>query len=106
MSAWGTTDSAPEPAAPPPAAGEGGINPREHGWVEKQAYDYATFNKSSKDQQADLEAMGVATGGWASNAEIYNWDDDYGDVGPAMPELEKMLFGGEHRMQAGIKFEE
>jgi ATP-dependent RNA helicase DDX3X len=80
-------------------------NPQEAGWVEKQAYDYETYNKSSKE----LFDEGLAPGGlgaqdWASNAAKYEWDEEYGDVGPAFPELELQLFGGEHRMRTGIEF--
>ena len=80
-------------------------NPQEVGWVEKQAYDYDTYNKSSKE----LFDEGLATGGlgaedWASNAAKYEWDKEYGDVGPAFPELEAQLFGGKFRMQSGIEF--
>jgi ATP-dependent RNA helicase DDX3X len=80
-------------------------NPQEAGWVEKQPYDYDTYNKSSKE----LLDEGVAPGGlgaqdWASNAAKYEWDEEYGDVGPAFPELEAQLFGGEFRMRTGIEF--
>lgn len=30
--------------------------------------------------------------GWAHNAARYEWADEYGDVGPAVPELEAQLF--------------
>lgn len=77
-------------------------NPMELGWVEKQQYDYETYNKTSKE----LYDEGLATGAldWASNAAKYEWDDEYGDVGPRFPELEKQLFGSEYRMRTGIEF--
>jgi ATP-dependent RNA helicase DDX3X len=80
-------------------------NPQEVGWVEKQPYDYDTYNKSSKE----LFDQGLAPGSlgaqdWASNAAKYEWDEEYGDVGPAFPELEAQLFGGEHHMRTGIEF--
>jgi ATP-dependent RNA helicase DDX3X len=80
-------------------------NPQEAGWVEKQPYNYDTYNKSSKE----LFDEGLAPGGlgaqdWASNAAKYEWDEEYGDVGPAFPELEAQLFSGELRMRTGIEF--
>ena len=86
-------------------------NPQEHGWVPKTDYDYSTYMKSTKEL-AEAEAAakesaapGVEVGCWASNAAIYDWDDDYGDVGPRHPELEKQLFGSENHVRMGIKFE-
>ena len=77
-----------------------------HGWVEKNAYNYDVYTKSSKEideGKADFQANGVEVGDWAGNAEVYKWDDEYGDVGPAFPALERQLFGGE-TMKRGIDF--
>ncbi|KNG47246.1 DEAD-domain-containing protein [Stemphylium lycopersici] len=38
---------------------------------------------------------------WLSDAAIYQWDDDFGDVGEPNPELEKMLFLDEYLQRAG-----
>lgn len=40
---------------------------------------------------------------WASNAVKYEWDDEYGEVGPAHPELEKQLFRDRYINRAGTK---
>jgi ATP-dependent RNA helicase DDX3X len=101
--------------------------PQEHGWVAKQAYDYAVYSKSNKELAADRTGVvqgegeggqepeadvgvggvgGLRLGEWASNAQIYEWNDDFGDVGPKFPELEKQLFGSENHVKAGIKFSE
>jgi ATP-dependent RNA helicase DDX3X len=80
-------------------------NPLELGWVAKQSFDYETYNKSSKELYDEgLAPGGLGAGDWASNAAKYEWNDEYGDVGPAFPELEAQLFGGEHRMRTGIEF--
>jgi ATP-dependent RNA helicase DDX3X len=108
--------SAPAPAPVPiPEAAETGAaqakNPQEHGWVAKTDYDYTMYMKSSKElaeaeaAAKDTAEQGVDVGGWASNAAIYDWDDDFGDVGPRHPELEKQLFGSENHVRIGIKFE-
>ncbi len=97
-----------EPYLEAPVAVEAAVtkkNPQEAGWVPKQAYDYEIYNKSSKE----LFDEGLAPGGlgaddWASNATKYEWDEEYGDVGPAFPELERQLFGSEFHMRTGIEF--
>ncbi|KAH6605611.1 dead deah box rna helicase, partial [Trichoderma cornu-damae] len=51
------------------------------GWVERTAFDYTAMS----------DAQAVAT--WDGNARIYQWSDEFGDVGPAFEELEVELFG-------------
>ncbi|KAL8950241.1 MAG: hypothetical protein Q9222_003707 [Ikaeria aurantiellina] len=38
---------------------------------------------------------------WAANATRYEWSDEFGDVGPADEELEKMLFHADEKMEVG-----
>lgn len=38
---------------------------------------------------------------WLSEAAIYQWDDDFGEVGEPNPELERMLFHDEFLLRAG-----
>lgn len=38
---------------------------------------------------------------WLSDAAIYQWDDEFGDVGEPNPELEKILFQDENIQRAG-----
>ena len=42
---------------------------------------------------------------WASSAQRYEWQDEYGVVAPPMPELEKQLFDHELIMRAGANFD-
>lgn len=42
-----------------------------------------------------------ATAAWLSDAVIYLWDDEFGDVGEPNPELEKVLFEDENIQRAG-----
>lgn len=51
------------------------------GWVEPTAFDYTAMS----------EAQAGST--WDGNARVYQWSDEYGDVGPAFEELEIDLFG-------------
>ncbi|KAL7929584.1 P-loop containing nucleoside triphosphate hydrolase protein [Trichoderma chlorosporum] len=51
------------------------------GWVEPTAFDYTAMSQAE------------AGSTWDGNARIYQWSDEYGDVGPAFEELEVELFG-------------
>jgi hypothetical protein len=62
------------------------------GWNGRVAYDYA-----------DLQA--TQTVDWESNARVYEWDGEHGDVGPELPELELELFGDPYnRGGVGLDF--
>lgn len=67
---------------------------RDHGWAERQAYDYERFNGAGNN--AD---------GYHGAARVYEWQGDYGDVGPEIPELETILFGDEFQMRRGEHLE-
>lgn len=41
---------------------------------------------------------------WAGQAAKYEWKAEYGDVGPADPRLEKMLFYSEHAVRKGVEY--
>lgn len=127
MSGWGMPEVAaalPEIAneavvaseAPTPTeAPAQGRNPQEHGWVAQNSYDYSAYMMTSKELAESRAAaaaedaglgLRVETGGdWASNAAVYEWNDEFGDVGPRHPELEKQLFGQDNHVKSGIKFE-
>lgn len=118
---------APQEAAAAPEAPK--VNPQGAGWVPKVAYDYATYTKTNKELQQQHEAQaaqegqsevpvednndenqddavgGLREGDWAGNAAVYEWNDEYGDVGPKFPALEKQLFGAGNHTRTGIKFE-
>lgn len=111
-------DSTPAVAEAPPA--DAPKNPQAYGWVAKTSYDYDTYNKSSKElaeAQTSAEAPavggfgnsddavgGIAPGDWANNAAVYQWNEEYGDIGPEFPELERQLFGLENHVRTGINF--
>jgi ATP-dependent RNA helicase DDX3X len=79
-------------------------NPQDAGWAAPEAYDYATYNMTTKELH-DESAVGGAAKDWASNSARYEWNDEYGDVGPAVPELERQLFGSEEHVRTGIQFD-
>jgi hypothetical protein len=57
-------------------------------------YDTATGGQVGPDETRDSVA-------WLSDAAIYAWDDDFGEIGEPNPELEKMLFDDETLQRAG-----
>lgn len=63
---------------------------RAAGWTETTAFDYQAFERSGGN---DID--------WHGLARVYEWKDEYGDVAPRVPELEKELFGGEFQMRTG-----
>ncbi|KAI7244699.1 DEAD/DEAH box RNA helicase [Hortaea werneckii] len=60
------------------------------GWTETTAYDYVEFQRT-----------GGSNADWFGAAAVYEWKDEYGDVAPPIPELERILFGGEFQMRRG-----
>lgn len=87
-----------------PTAEESAIRARLRGWVEPEGYNYATYNASTREEREAVDA-GPDASPWASNAVKYEWKDDYGDVGPADPELEQLLFKAQTFTDAGELFE-
>jgi ATP-dependent RNA helicase DDX3X len=97
---------------------------REKGWAIPQEYDYKTYNSTEKEKPKPAEPVEIAEGEenakgaegtkeaviaepeWASGAAKYEWSDEYGDIGPPNPELEKMLFHNELFNRAGLKFDQ
>lgn len=53
------------------------------GWVKPLEYDYTQLSHQGPDAPRD----------WEGNAPVYQWDEEYGDVGPEHAQLEEMLFG-------------
>lgn len=73
-------------------------------WGGKVKFDYHLYTANTREEREALEASGEAPT-WASKAEKYEWSDEYGEVGPEHPELEKQLFGDEFLVRTGNAFE-
>jgi hypothetical protein len=86
-----TPDGGPV-SAPKPTREEDMARARAYDFPEQVPFDYATANVSAN------EALGLS---WFSNAKVYEWNEDYGDVGPADPELEKELFHSQYHSEEG-----
>jgi ATP-dependent RNA helicase DDX3X len=69
---------------------------KEAGWNNPIPFNYDTVvgGEAVPDETRDSAA-------WLSDAAVYAWDDEFGDVGEPNPELEKMLFADEHLQRAG-----
>jgi ATP-dependent RNA helicase DDX3X len=127
MSSWETADMAAAlPTARPIISdaiedAETANKVTAHGWVQKTAYDYDTYNKGTRELAEAVEAQastaavgneevtdavgGIRPGDWSSNAAVYQWSDEFGEVGPAFPDLEKQLFGCENHVKTGLRYE-
>lgn len=73
--------------------------PQDHGWEPRTAFNYEAVAPPAPDATAP-ESTDDAPG-WAHNAVRYEWNDDYGDVGPAIPALEAQLFNRNNISSAG-----
>ena len=83
---------------------------RDKGWVAPQGFDYDTYNAPlGQARQGNEGGEAVTDAGWNHGAERYEWkteyNDEYGDVGPPIPELENQLFRSAFIMRKGIKFD-
>ncbi|KAI4912043.1 hypothetical protein J4E90_006863 [Alternaria incomplexa] len=69
---------------------------QEAGWNNPVPFQYETVvgGTPAEDDTRD-------TAVWLSDAAIYQWDDEFGDVGEPNPELEKMLFTDQYLQRAG-----
>ncbi|KAE8148109.1 putative DEAD/DEAH box RNA helicase [Aspergillus avenaceus] len=76
---------------------------REKGWVAPESYDYAKYNAGPPLPNPSEEIPKEQLPEWAANAAKYEWKDEYGDVGPANPDLEEMLFRSEFINRTGLK---
>jgi len=75
----------------------------------KYNYDELTMTEAARraaqgDKPAQAPGDLFQDEGWAANATVYEWQDEYGDVGPAHPELERQLFGSDAHVTTGVDF--
>ena len=84
-------------------------------WSEPEKYDYKLYNAATREEREEAEREAAERDGaagtteaptWAANAAKYEWLDEYGDVGPPHPELEKMLFSSDHINRRGRQFDQ
>lgn len=69
---------------------------KDAGWNDPTPFKYeATANGET------VEPDNRDSAAWLSDAAIYQWDDDFGEVGEPNPELEKQLFADENIQRRG-----
>lgn len=81
---------------------------RSKGWASPETYDYSKYVAPAGPAAEQSEFGGEPPAAedlpeWAGNAAKYEWKDEYGDVGPEIPELEEMLFRNEFINRTGLK---
>lgn len=81
---------------------------REAGWSAPQAYNYDAASAKPGEPATTpggehTEDNGVLL--WAHQAVKYEWQEDFGDVGPEVPELEAQLFKSDTRTRIGQHLE-
>ena len=69
--------------------------PRNKGWSEPQAYDYAAYKEGGESA--------IPNQIWGHDAAKYEWKEEFGDVGPAVEELEDQLYRNDHRPKQGTE---
>lgn len=86
---------------------------RDLGWVEPQSFDYAASapttvlhanEPQNEENGGDIRSKHQAST-WAHDAAKYEWDAEYGDVGPRNEKLEAELFRADYLNRAGEKFD-
>ncbi|GFF31502.1 ATP-dependent RNA helicase ded1 [Aspergillus udagawae] len=75
---------------------------REKGWVPPEQYDYAKYNTGPAEEPEEVTEQSQIPE-WAAKAAKYEWNDEFGDVGPPNKDLEDMLFRNEFINRAGLK---
>ncbi|KAF2198946.1 DEAD-domain-containing protein [Delitschia confertaspora ATCC 74209] len=73
---------------------------RDAGWAPQVPYNY-TENTNPAGEIGEAPDAAAPAAPWLADAVIYEWCDEYGEVGPRNEELERELFQAEHRMRSG-----
>lgn len=91
-------------ATGPPKDQEAFDTARQVGWVAPEGYNYNSSNvANSTAESAAFPQNGQPQ--WAHQAAKYEWKEEYGAVGPALPELEKQLFGDNYISRRGANMD-
>ena len=97
MSDAGATDTVASPAADrKEQQAQDLARAKDAGWTNPIPFQYDSVVGGTPAEDETRESAV-----WLSDAAIYQWDDDFGDVGEPNPELEKMLFLDEYLQRAG-----
>ena len=72
------------------------VRAKDAGWNNPVPFNYDTVVGGVPNPEETRE-----TAGWLSDAVVYQWDDDFGDVGEPNPDVEKALFFSDHMQRQG-----
>lgn len=75
---------------------------RAKGWVQPHATDaeaVVSAEGTGADAAETIEPV------WAHTAEKYEWKEEFGEVGPRIPELENQLYRNELIVRKGLKYD-
>ncbi|QIW99290.1 hypothetical protein AMS68_004808 [Peltaster fructicola] len=64
----------------------------ERGWTAPVAFDYTSFEQAENNQA------------WHGEAARYEWNEEFGDVAPRVPQLEAILYQGDFRTKVGNNY--
>lgn len=97
----------PDVTSKGPKNKEASAEARAKGWAEPAEYDYSKYVNpvSSAAATGDADMVQEDIPEWAATAAKYEWDNDYGDVGPPNPDLEQMLFQSDLINRTGLKLD-
>lgn len=85
---------------------EASAEARAKGWAEPTQYDYSKYvGPASVAPIGDPSAVQDDIPEWAAKAAKYEWNDEYGDVGPPNADLEQMLFHSDLINRSGLKLD-
>jgi ATP-dependent RNA helicase DDX3X len=96
----------PDVASTGPKNKEASAEARAKGWAEPTQYDYSKYvGPASVAPIGDPSAVQDDIPEWAAKAAKYEWNDEYGDVGPPNADLEQMLFHSDLINRSGLKLD-
>lgn len=73
---------------------------KDAGWNDPTPFKYEAAAPEGEVDQPDNRDSAP----WLSDAAVYQWDDEFGEVGEPQPELEKMLFADDNIQRRGGNF--
>lgn len=94
-----------QPAPQGPKNKEASAEARAKGWVAPTEYDYSKYVDDPLSVKPVGDPAQLDAPEWAAKAAKYEWNDEYGDVGPANPDLEQMLFHNDLINRTGLKMD-
>lgn len=77
---------------------------RNANWTQREKFNYDAYNADTREKREAVEAEQDLPA-WAHGAARYEWSEEYGDIGPEFPELEKLLFRDDTKTSKGDQYD-